>query len=156
VPTREAIDLPVYQKIRDSIENIETLKLQESTERFLPDFFAATIAKHLDLLPEGSRMRDVRDVRMYYSHLYRNAPPNIILAIAEHLIFEQGYRLVPYEMIYFHPGTIELLNPELVESLGNGINDWSSSDIFAHYIVGPAWLSGAISDDLTEKWEPVV
>lgn len=141
-----------WQIFSDSIENIETLKLQESTDRFLPSFFAATIAKHLDLLPEGSRMRDVRDVRMYYSHLYRNAPPKIILAIAEHLIFEQGYRLVPYELIYYHPGTIELLDPEKIESLGDGINDWSSSDIFAHYIAGPALLSHVISDDLIQKW----
>jgi len=141
-----------WQIFSDSIENIETLQLQESKERFLPSFFAATIAKHLDLLPEGSRMRDVRDVRMYYSHLYRNAPSKIILSIAEHLIFEQGYRLVPYELIYFHPGTIELLDPQKVEKLGKGINDWSSSDIFAHYIAGPAWLSDIISDELIGKW----
>ncbi len=141
-----------WQIFRDSIENIKTLKLYESTERFLPSHFAATIAKHLDLLPEGSRMRDVRNVRLYYSHLYRNAPPEIMLSIGEHLIFDQGYRLVPYELIYYHPGTIELLDPKKVEALGKGINDWSSSDMFAHYISGPAWLSDVISDELIDKW----
>ena len=144
--------LTYWQTFSDSIENSETLRLQESSERYLPSFFAATIAKHLDLLPEGSRMRDVRDVRMYYSHLYRHAPPEVILAIAENLIFKQGYRLIPYELIYYHPGTIELLTPQSVEALGKGINDWSSSDIFARYIAGPTWLSDIISDDMIEKW----
>lgn len=141
-----------WQIFSDSIENIETLKLQESSERYLPGYFASTIAKHLDLLPEGSRMRDVRNVRMYYSHLYRNAPPEIMLSIGEHLIFDQGYRLVPYELIYYHPGTIELLNQQKIEALGKGINEWSSSDMYAHYISGPAWLSGIISDELIDKW----
>lgn len=141
-----------WQIFSASIENIKTLRLHESAERFLPGLFAATIAKHLDLLPEGSRMRDVRNVRMYYSHLYRNAPPEIMLSIGEHLIFDQGYRLVPYELIYYHPGTIELLNPQKVEALGKGINDWSSSDMFAHFISGPTWLSDIISDDLINKW----
>jgi hypothetical protein len=141
-----------WQIFSDSIENIKTLRLHECAERYLPSFMAATIAKHLDLLPGGSRMRDVRNVRSYYSHLYRNAPPEIILSIGEYLIFDQGYRLVPYELIYYHPGTIELLNPSKITALGKGINDWSSSDMFAHYIAGPTWLSDIITDDLIDTW----
>ena len=144
--------LSYWQIFSDSIDNTEALKLQDSIEHYIPHFFAATIAKHLDLLPEGSRMRDVRDVRVYYSHLYRNAPPQVILAIAENLIFQQGYRLIPYELIYFHPGTIELLTPQRVEEIGKGINDSSSTDMFARYIAGPAWLNNILSEDILKNW----
>jgi 3-methyladenine DNA glycosylase AlkD len=113
---------------------------------------AATIAKHLDLLRAGSRTKDVRNVRKYYSRLYQHAPPEIMLAIAESLLFDQGYRFVPYELIFYHKGCIELLDPERVKSLGQGINDWSSTDIFARFIAGPAWKQGIITDELIEDW----
>jgi hypothetical protein len=69
-----------------------------------------------------------------------------MLAISEHLFLDEGYLFVPYELIYHHPGTIELLNPDKVKILCKGLHDWSSTDTFAHYIVGPARKQGDISD----------
>ncbi len=141
-----------WQLQNDSPEAIKRLDLDKHKEIFHPELFAKTIAKHLDLLHEDARTRDVRNVRKYYSRLYRHAPPEKLLAISEKLLFDEGYRFVPYELIYYHPGAISLLNPEKVTALGVGINNWSSTDIFAHYIAGPAWKQGVISDHLVDEW----
>jgi 3-methyladenine DNA glycosylase AlkD/limonene-1,2-epoxide hydrolase len=144
--------LSLWQLYNDTLDNRNKLNLDQGTEIYAPQWKAATIAKHLDLLPAGSRTKDVRNVRKYYSRLYRHAPPEIMLAIAESLLFDQGYRFVPYELIFYHKGCIELLDPERVKSLGQGINDWSSTDIFARFIAGPAWKQGIITDELIEDW----
>jgi 3-methyladenine DNA glycosylase AlkD len=141
--------LQLYQ---DTVENELTLELKGAEEVYAPAWFAATIAKHLDLLPPGSRTDDVRNVRKFYSHLYRKAQPETMLAIAESLFFDQGYRFVPYELIHYHKGAIEKLTPEKVEQLGEGIHDWASADTFAQFISGPAWKAGVIDDDFIEKW----
>jgi hypothetical protein len=44
-----------------------------------------------------------------------------MLAISEHLFFDECYLFVPYELIYHHPGVIELLNPEKVKNPSSGI-----------------------------------
>lgn len=139
----------VYQ---DSVENEIALELESAEEVYAPKWFAAAIAKHLDLLPSGSRTDDVRNVRKFYSRLYRKAPPETLLAIAESLFFDQGYRFVPYELINYHPGAIAALTSEKVEKLGEGIQDWASADTFAQFISGPAWKQGVIDDDFIENW----
>ncbi len=144
--------ITLWQLYNNTPENRVMLDLDQCEEIFAPKWMAATIAKHLDLLPAGSRTKDVRNVRKYYSRLYRDAPPRTMLAIAESLFFDQGYRFVPYELIFYHEGCIDLLSSDRVKALGQGINDWSSTDIFAHYISGPAWKQGVISDEMIEAW----
>jgi len=144
--------LESWRLYTDAVENAALLNLDTGEEVYAPAWFARTIAKHLDLLPPGSRTEDVRNVRKYYSRLYRKAPPETLLEIAEHLFFDEGYRFVPYELIYYHPGAIALLNPEKVHGLSADINHWAAADTFAQFISGPAWKQGMISDDLIEKW----
>jgi 3-methyladenine DNA glycosylase AlkD len=144
--------LSTWQLYTDSVESAEKLGLEDGEEVYAPDWFGKTIAKHLDLLPPGSRTDDVRNVRKYYSRLYRKAPPETVLAIAEHLFFEEGYRFVPSELITAHPGAIALLDEEKVQRISQGIQHWAAADTFAQCISGPAWQQGAISDDLIEKW----
>lgn len=69
-----------------------------------------------------------------------------MLAISEHLFLDEGYWFVPYELIFNHSATIELLNPDKVKILGKGLHDWSSTDTFTHDIAGPARKQGDISD----------
>ena len=144
--------LASWQLYADTVESAEKLGLDEGEDVYAPVWFGRTIAKHLDLLPQGARTDDVRNVRKYYSRLYRKAPPETVLAIAEHLFFEEGYRFVPYELIYYHPGAIALLDAEKVQALSEGIQHWAAADTFAQFISGPAWKAGAITDDLIEKW----
>lgn len=144
--------LETWHLYADSVENAAALNLDAGEEVFAPVWFATTIAKHLDLLPPGSRTDDVRNVRKYYSRLYRKAAPETMLEIAEHLFFEEGYRFVPYELIYYHPGAIALLNPDKVQALSEGINHWAAADTFAQFISGPSWKQGVIGDELIEKW----
>lgn len=144
--------LSTWQLYADSVESAEKLDLENGEEFYAPEWFGKTIAKHLDLLPPGSRTDDVRNVRKYYSRLYRKAPPETMLAIAEHLLFEEGYRFVPCELIHYHPGAIALLTEDKVQRMSEGINHWAQADTFAQFISGPAWQQGAISDDLIEKW----
>ena len=141
-----------WQLLQDTQENYDTLRLKDFECLFRPAFYAQTIAKHLDLLPPGSRTQDVRNVRKFYSQLYRDAQPEEMLLLAEKLLFEEGYRFVPYELIYYHPGAIEALNPERVLALGRDINDWSSTDIYAHFILGPAWKKGIIKEEHINQW----
>lgn len=141
-----------WQILEDTLENYNRLNLEKYKKLFLPGLFAETIAKHLDLLPQGSRTEDVRNVREFYSRLYKDAKPEELLLLAEKLLFEEGYRFVPYELIYYHPGTIEILSPEKVIALGQGINDWSSADYYAQFIIGPAWRNGILSDDHIQQW----
>lgn len=141
-----------WQLYSDTVKNQLLLNLNDRQEVFVPALIAETIAKHLDLLPTASRTEDVRNVRKYYSRLYRHSPPETMLSIANHLVIDQGYRFLPYELIFFHDGTIKLLDAEKVDALGEGINNWSSTDIFARYIAGPAWKHGAISDALIDRW----
>jgi len=141
-----------WRLYQDTVENELTLDLEEAEEVYAPAWFAAAIAKHLDLLPQGSRTDDVRNVRKFYSRLYRNAPPETMLAIAESLFFDQGYRFVPYELIHYHPGSIAALTPEKVEALGEDIHDWASADTFSQFISGPAWKMGVIDDAFIENW----
>ena len=144
--------ISLWEIHNDTLAQYKRLKFVNFQEIFQPKLFAITIAKHLDLLPEDARTQDVRNVREYYSRLYRHAPPEVMLSIGEHLLFDQGYRFVPYELIYYHQGVIALLSPKKVIALGQGINSWSSTDIFAHYIAGPAWKQGVISDALIDQW----
>lgn len=150
--TVKAGQLGSWQLYADTVENTTLLDLYNGEEIYAPVWFATTIAKHLDLLPPGSRTEDVRNVRKYYSRLYRKALPETLLEIAEQLFFEEGYRFVPYELIYYHPGVIGLLTPEKVQRLSEGINHWAAADTFAQFISGPAWKQGVIGDDLIDKW----
>lgn len=141
-----------WQLYQDTVENELTLELEGAEEIYAPAWFAAAIAKHLDLLPQGSRTNDVRNVRKFYSRLYRNAPPETMLAIAESLFFDQGYRFVPYELIYYHPKAISILTPDKVVKLSEGITDWAAADTFSQFISGPAWKAGVIDDAFIDKW----
>lgn len=141
-----------WQLFKDTLQNFEMINLSTAKELYAAAYFARTIAKHLDILPPGARTADVQNVREYYSRLYRNASSQVMIEIAEHLLFDEGYRLVPYELIYFHPGAIEHLDLHQVESLSQGIEDAYSADIFARYIAGPTWDKDVINDELITKW----
>ena len=141
-----------WQLLEDTQENYDARKLCEYDRLFKPALYAKTIAKHLDLLPPGSRTQDVRNVRKFYSRLYQDAQPEEMLLLAEKLLFEEGYRFVPYELIYYHPGAIKAMNAERALALGRDINDWSSADIYAHFILGPAWKKGVVTDKHIHHW----
>jgi len=136
----------------DTIEHHLQLDLHDEREVFAPAWIAETIAKHLDLLPADSRTNDIRNIRTYYSRLYRHAPPEVMVRIAGHLFFDEGYRFVPYELLHHHPGALQTLSREEVEKFGEGINSWSSTDMYASLIAGPAWKLGIIADEVVEKW----
>lgn len=150
--------LSAWKLYNDTVETQLQLNLADAGEVFAPAQMAATIAKHLDLLPSGVRTNDVRNVRKYYSRLYRAAPPETMVSIAEHLYFDQGYWFVPYELIHFHDGAIASLTPAQVEGLGRNLHDWASTDVFSQNIAGPAWKQGVIDDALVESWieSPVI
>lgn len=141
-----------WQILQDTQENFNRLGLDGFSKLFNPALYARTIAKHLDLLPPGARTQDVRNVRRLYSRLYEDADPKDLLLLAEQLIFEEGYRFVPYELITHHPGAIEKLTPDRIIALGEGINDGSSADIYAQFILGPAWKKDIITDKHIDQW----
>jgi len=141
-----------WQILQDTQEHFDQLKLDSFIKCFNPTLFAKTIARHLDLLPSTARTQDVRNVRKFYSRLYRDAKTEDIISLAKKLLLEEGYRFLPYELIHYHPGAIAALTAEDTITLGHGINDLSSADIYAQFIAGPAWKTGVISDDHVNQW----
>lgn len=141
-----------WRILADTLDNYNRLGLEHYQLVFDPELYAASIAKHLDLLPTGTRTQDVRNVRKYYSREYKLAQPEDIVQLGERLLFDEGYRFFAYELIYYHPGALDLLSPERAIRLGQGINEWSSADIYAHYIAGPAWKKGILTDDHLNQW----
>jgi hypothetical protein len=144
--------LSAWKLYNDIVENQLKLNLADTDEVYAPAEMAATIAKHLDLLPSGARTNDVRNVRKYYSRLYRSAPAETMVSIAECLYIDQGYWFVPYELIRYHKGAIASLTPAQVEALGARLHDWASTDTFSQCIGGPAWKQGVIDDAIVEGW----
>jgi 3-methyladenine DNA glycosylase AlkD/ketosteroid isomerase-like protein len=136
----------------DRPEMRKELGVKPEREVFDVDSLAATIDTHLRLLPEGARTPDIRAVRRIYTNQIKRAAADQVVALVERLRFQYGQRFVPYELLFYHKPALHSLNAEHVERLGQGIHNWSSTDIFAHYVAGPAWKDGLLSDERLQRW----
>jgi 3-methyladenine DNA glycosylase AlkD/ketosteroid isomerase-like protein len=136
----------------DTPENRKELGVSTDQEVFEVDSLAATIDTHLRLLPEGARTPDIRAVRQIYTRQLKRASADQVVGLVERLRFQYEHRFVPYELLFYHKPALRSLDAEQVERLGQGIHNWSSTDIFAHFVAGPAWKDGRLSDERLYRW----
>ncbi len=116
-----------------------------------PSALAAELVARVRALPEPNTPA-VRAVRREYSRRLRAAPPDLLLELARVLVCDYGWRSVPYELLRHHPAAFARLTAEELVALGQGIDSWSSVDVFARTLTGPAWLHGLISDEVIHGW----
>ncbi len=115
------------------------------------DQAAGALLADLQALP----VRDtpsVRQIRRRYSRAWRERPGPWVLAVAETLFHDHGYRWVAYELIAAHGEAFGLLDLARIVALGEGMADWAAVDTFARTIAGPAWLHGLLTDADIARW----
>lgn len=93
-----------------------------------------------------------RALRLKYTGLIRQLPPEYVLDFARQLLFTFGHRWQAYELLQAHTAAFRSLGEVELEQLGQGINSWWTVDSFARTLSGPAWRDGQISDELIVNW----
>ena len=116
-----------------------------------PREVAAAIVREVRALPEINTP-NVRGVRRRYSKQLKGADADFVLDVARVLLRDYGYRMVPYELVAHHREAFARLGEAELEALGRGIDSWSSVDVFARTLSGPAWLRGQVPDASIARW----
>lgn len=62
------------------------------------------------------------------------------------------YRWYAYELIHYHRPALQALDAEMLERLGEGMDDWPATDTFAPFVAGVAWRQGQIGDEVIHRW----
>lgn len=67
--------------------------------------------------------------------------PEFVVKLAMALIKGSGIanRFIAYELVQHHKEALRSLTARDLVELGRGIDSWSVVDMFACYLVGPAW-----------------
>ena len=111
---------------------------------------AREFRSRVDALPSPKVPR-VRPIRREFSRRIASARPEQVLELAK-LLIDLDLRIWAYEIVHFHRPTLRALNAATIESLGRGIDDWASVDVFGGYLAGPAWVTRQISDQDVHRW----
>ena len=84
----------------------------------------------------------------------KGAPPGVVLALVRVLIGTDTLegRFAAYEVLGRHKGVRATLDGPVVESLGEGMDNWASVDAYCWLVAGPAWLEGRLGDGTIEHW----
>ncbi len=93
----------------------------------------------------------VRPIRREFSKRIASARPEQVLEFAERLI-ALDLRIWAYEVVHYHRPTLRTLDAATIESLGRGLADWASVDVFGGYVADPAWVNGQIGDQDVHRW----
>jgi len=111
------------------------------------------ISRELKALPV-LKTEPIRGVRRQFSKRLADRPPRFMINLALALIARPNlvYRIVAYELIYYHRSAMQSLKAATLERLGAGIDRWEAVDTFAGYLAGKAWCSGQITDDQIHRW----
>ncbi len=100
---------------------------------------------------QSPKVPRVRPIRREFSSRISSARPEQVLQLAERLI-DLDLRIWAYEVVHYHRPTLRRLDAATIESLGQGIADWASVDVFGGYVAGPAWVNRQISDQDVHRW----
>ena len=84
----------------------------------------------------------------------RGASSEAVLAFARDLLATGVHeaRQIAFELVAGRADVMAGLDGAAVEALGQGNDNWASVDCFGVYVAGPAWRSGALSDDRVRAW----
>jgi hypothetical protein len=109
-----------------------------------------TFVRRLRQIPH--RAEPLRAERRQISRELADADRATVLRVALDLIEEDVPRFVAYEIVSFHPPTLDALRPSDIMRLGRGLRHWGDIDSFACFITGPAWRAGRVSDARVRRW----
>ena len=119
-------------------------------DTFDAESLAREFRSRVDALPSPKVPR-VRPIRREFSRSIASARPEQVLELAQRLI-DLDLRIWAYEVVHFHRPTLRSLDAATIESLGRGIADWASVDVFGGYLAGPAWVNRQIGDQDVHRW----
>jgi 3-methyladenine DNA glycosylase AlkD len=95
----------------------------------------------------------LRAIRKRISRQITCVDRSVIIEAALTLIANgQIHRFVPYELVQYHPATMERITWQEIEQLADGIASWSEVDSFGCSISGPAWAAKRIDDSKIKIW----
>jgi 3-methyladenine DNA glycosylase AlkD len=103
---------------------------------------------------KGVPVPKIRPIVRDLNQRFKNAPPQEVVRFAKDLnaarILEA--RQIAFEVLDKHNAARRSLTLEDLLELGDGIDNWVSTDSFACMLAGPAWREGQITDETIEKW----
>ncbi|MGD1867078.1 MAG: DNA alkylation repair protein [Phormidesmis sp.] len=102
----------------------------------------------------GVYTHDLRGVVKQYKKRLKSHDAELVLDLARSLLAKNvtECRQVAYELIMAHKPAQAALNESVVESLGEGMDNWACVDIFCSNVAGPAWRKGQLADATIERW----
>ncbi len=100
------------------------------------------------------KMSTLRALRKKYSKLLNEQYGSIVIRLGQSLLRKKlpGGRFMAYELIVNHPKAPSMIGGLELFRLGLGVDSWEAIDMFASYLVGPAWREGRINDGFVEYW----
>ncbi len=116
-----------------------------------PYDLAAEFISELGSLPDMSTV-PMRRLRRRYSKRLNAQDASYVMEVVLFILNSGRHRWIAYELIRDHPDAFHSLNRKTLETLGRGMNNWSSVDCFARTLSGPAWLEGMIAGDTICDW----
>lgn len=96
----------------------------------------------------------LRELRKRFSKLLESQYGSTVVRIAISLVRNRAPdgRFMAYELIAHHPHAPMAVGSKELFRLGADLNSPEAADMFATYLVGPAWREGRINDDLITYW----
>src|SRR5215471_2297682 len=110
-----------------------------ATEPDNPASVADEISKHLISL-RSANTDSIRTLRREYSKRLAKSPGCFVVQVARQLLSKktETHRFVAYELVNQHGSALAGLGEKELKQMGEGINSWSSVDMFGCFISGPA------------------
>jgi 3-methyladenine DNA glycosylase AlkD len=102
----------------------------------------------------GVKVPDLRPISNEIYERLKTSEPEAVIDFAMILV-DGGVlecRQVGYEVLARHKKAMATLTTDLVEKLGEGIDNWVSTDVFAGLVAGPVWREGQIPDEVVRSW----
>ena len=108
-----------------------------------------------DLRRKGTwSAQSVRLVRRRHDEAFRGLMPDIALEAVRRLLASGDWRqrVLAFELLAGHAAAFGALTDAAVDTLGEGLADWGSVDLFGVTVAGKAWRKGLVSDGLIVAW----
>ena len=96
----------------------------------------------------------IRTLRREFSKRLAKSAPRFVVDVALRLLDRHTieHRFVAYELVCRHSAALASLGEKDLRLFGRGLGSWSSVDMFACYLAGPAWRERQVSDKFIHRW----
>jgi 3-methyladenine DNA glycosylase AlkD len=119
-----------------------------------PDNITELVAAIETEMAAPHKTAELRSLRKNYSKMLHDHYGSVVIRIGLSLLRKRvpAARLMAYELIMNHPTAPLLIGSKELFRLGTNLDSWDAVDMFAIYLVGPAWRDGRINDELIQYW----